>query len=120
MRSKLLKLFQQCEHLSGLILKFVPENKTNRDHLKLQRNIRLTIINYLKEHSFTLSQLPCLDVYLTLKAERQLLTRIEEEELTRVQKELVNRQQINSQKILQQNTGFTDRVNNANYKVFYK
>ena len=62
MRLKLIKLFQQAEMLSGLILNFVhdkeaqkspntdnkQQNTLMKDQLKLQRSIRVNIINYLK------------------------------------------------------------------------
>ena len=79
MRHKLIKLFQQIESLSGAILKYEPaptsaspNAHSSHDQLKLQRNIRFYAINYLKDHSFTLSSLPTPDEYAKLKAQRQV------------------------------------------------
>lgn len=99
MRSKLIKLYQKAESLSGLILKSensikeIP-NKTkdsndasnikNRDQLKLQRNIRMYVVNYLKENSFSLGQLPTKELYLSLKAQREENLR---EEMNRIEYE---------------------------------
>ena len=116
MRLKLIKLFQQAEMLSGLILNFVhdkeaqkspntgnkQQNALMKDQLKLQRSIRVNIINYLKEHSFRLGQLPSKEVYLALKTQRQQflqeeMNRIEQDKMIQKTKteELASRQRTN-------------------------
>ena len=87
MRHKLLKLFQKIDTLSASILKYGVEDEANNvedgnkkiqtkkissEQFKLQRNIRLFAINYLKDNSFTLSQLPTINEYNELKAKRQV------------------------------------------------
>jgi hypothetical protein len=81
MRSKLIKLYQKIETLSAQILNHDTSN-TNNDQLKLQRNIRVQSINFLKEYSFTLSQLPTSEVYSKLKAKREIYL---QEELKRAE-----------------------------------
>ncbi len=81
MRSKLIKLYQKIETLSAQILNHDTSN-TNNDQLKLQRNIRVQSINFLKEYSFTLSQLPTSEVYSKLKAQREIYL---QEELKRAE-----------------------------------
>ena len=83
-----MKLFQTAESLSGLILKHSSSSNTGqpdgKDQLKLQRNIRQYVIGYLKENSFSLSPLPAKDVYLKLKAQRQVYL---QEEMNRAEME---------------------------------
>lgn len=83
MRLKLIKCFQMIETQSGQILKYEPDTQ-NKDQLKLQRNIRFQSINFLKEHSFTLSQLPISEVYAKLKSQREVYL---QEEMKRVEME---------------------------------
>lgn len=53
-------------------------SSVSRDQLKLQKNIRIYAINYLKEFSFTLSILPTKEEYEKLvEQKRQLLIDIE-------------------------------------------
>jgi hypothetical protein len=92
MRHKLIKLFQQIESISGSILKYEPTSESH-DQLKLQRNIRFFAINYLKEHSFTLSSLPTPDEYAKLKAQRQIYL-VEEMRRTELE-QLKQQKQIN-------------------------
>lgn len=84
MRGKLIRIFHQAEFISGLILNFGLEKSqnsnspkkliiTNKDQIKLQRNIRQYVINFLKENSFTLNQLPSKEDYTNLKARRQTI-----------------------------------------------
>ena len=107
MRFKLIKLFQTAESLSGLILKHSSNTgqPDGKDQLKLQRNIRQYVIGYLKENSFSLSPLPAKDVYLKLKAQRQVylqeeMNRAEMEQSKQLKQinEEVNRRQINTVK----------------------
>ena len=83
MRLKLIKCFQMIETQSGQILKYEPDTQ-NKDQLKLQRNIRFQSINFLKEHSFTLSQLPISEAYAKLKSQREVYL---QEEMKRVEME---------------------------------
>jgi hypothetical protein len=87
MRTKLIRMYQQIEAISNSILKnginqeaFDPNNNNNssgaitvsNDQFKLQRNLRLQAVNYLKEYSFTLPQLPSAKDYEQFKSRRQL------------------------------------------------
>lgn len=83
MRSRLIRIFHQVEFISGLILNFgvektqnsnsPPKLIKNKDQTKLQRNIRQYVINFLKENSFSLSQLPSKEDYISFKARRQII-----------------------------------------------
>ncbi len=100
MRSKLIKLFQQTETLSGLILNFAPDKVNQKlsnnndkkqpslvkDQLKLQRNIRAYVVNYIKENSYKLSQLPSREVYSVLKIQHQQLL---QEQMKRNEKDMI-------------------------------
>ncbi len=89
MRLKLIKHYQTLEILSAQLLKHEAD-KASPDQLKLQRNIRFQSINFLKEYSFTLSQLPTSEVYFKLKAQRELRL---QEELRRVELEQLKQDQ---------------------------
>lgn len=102
MRSKLVQLFKQAESLSDQILKFdfidgkassqqqssdkgvKKQPALKRDQMRLQRSVRMSTINYLKEHSLTIGQLPTREVYQGLKAQRQAYM---QEEMNRVERE---------------------------------
>lgn len=81
LRQKLIRIFQHIEAVSARILNFgITSNSGNEaqnvanssnDQRKLQQNIRIYSINYLKEHSFNLSKLPTLDEYEKLKKQRK-------------------------------------------------
>lgn len=112
MRHKLVKLFKQAESLSASILNYGNEDsdqpstptakqpnqqqqkqKPSLDQLKLQRNIRYFVINYLRENSFNLAQLPSGDEYAVLVKQRE---RFMIEEARRNEAELARqRRQIN-------------------------
>ena len=96
MRMRLIRLYQQIESLSGKILKHnaqpddtttatkgQADNANNRvtDHFKLQRNIRMYAIGFLKEYSFSLPTLPARELYEQLKQRRQahLLAEMEQQ-----------------------------------------
>jgi len=135
MRLKLIKLFQHAEMLSGLILNFVHDKETQKspntgnkqqnalmkDQLKLQRSIRVNIINFLKEHSFRLGQLPSKEVYLALKTQRQQflqeeMNRIEQDKMIQKTKieELASRQRTNQRFFDLENS---QKNENESYKV---
>ena len=112
MRIKLVKLYQQIELQSAQILQYEPTSQ-NKDQLKLQRNIRFQAINYLKENSFTLSQLPNSETYFKLKAQRELslqeeLKRLELEQMK--QKNELNKR-INYKKLQQQQQKQSNKPN---------
>lgn len=86
MRHKLVTLFKRAESLSSSILNHgisssttdaaaspqqSPQPTPPNDQLKLQRNIRYFVINYLRENSFNLAQLPSADEYALLAKQRQ-------------------------------------------------
>jgi len=108
MRHKLIKLFQQIESISGSILKYEPTSESH-DQLKLQRNIRFFAINYLKEHSFTLSSLPTPDEYAKLKAQRQVYL-VEEMRRTELE-QLKQQKQINERAAKLQTQTRSNEVN---------
>ncbi len=108
MRHKLIKLFQQIESISGSILKYEPTSESH-DQLKLQRNIRFFAINYLKEHSFTLSSLPTPDEYAKLKAQRQVYL-VEEMRRTELE-QLKQQKQINERAAKLQTQSRSNEVN---------
>lgn len=100
-RHKLVNLFKRAESMSASILNFgvtTSDQKTSpsqpsHDQLKLQRNIRYFIINYLRENSFNLAQLPNGDEYSVLVKQRE---RFLIEEAVRNEAELARqRRQIN-------------------------
>jgi hypothetical protein len=79
MRMRLIRLYQQVELLSGKILKqqsgmaaataAATADQRITDMFKLQRNIRVYAIGFLKEYSFSLPTLPStnIDMYTFLK-----------------------------------------------------
>jgi hypothetical protein len=84
MRNKLIRHFQQIEAISNAILKHgisqevnsatnAPTITVSNDQFKLQRMLRAHAVNYLKEYSFSLPQLPSANDYEQLKSRRQLL-----------------------------------------------
>ena len=114
MRHKLIKLFQQIESISGSILKYEPMTESH-DQLKLQRNIRFFAINYLKEHSFTLSSLPNPEEYSKLKAQRQVYL-VEEMRRTELE-QLKQQKQINERAAkFQTQTKSNEAYTNLNQK----
>jgi hypothetical protein len=61
MRNKLIRLFQSLEVMSGRLAKYdnsADPNVNKKDQLKLQNALRYFAINFLKDHSFSLGQLP--------------------------------------------------------------
>lgn len=138
MRSKLVQLFKQAESLSDQILKFdfidgkasshqqssdkgaKKQPALKRDQMRLQRSIRMSTINYLKEHSLTIGQLPTREVYQGLKAQRQAymqeeMNRVErEQQLQKRQLDEVARQrrQMNEQQEMSANAQNKPKVNN--------
>lgn len=100
MRHKLVNLFKRAESMSASILNYgaskqedqQPPEITN-DQLKLQRNIRYFIVNYLRENSFNLAQLPSREEYEILVKQRE---RFMIEEARRNEAELARqRRQVN-------------------------
>lgn len=79
LRDKLIKLFQKIEIKSSHVVKYglsnsqVDSSKKNitNDQIKLQKNIRFFAINYLRENSFTLPQLPSFEIYEQLRSRRE-------------------------------------------------
>jgi hypothetical protein len=73
----------------------------SNDQFKLQRNLRLHAVNYLKEYSFTLPQLPSTKDYEQLKSRRQL--HLMEEMKRHEMEQLRQRKQIDDQVARNQN-----------------
>ncbi|CAF0796127.1 unnamed protein product [Brachionus calyciflorus] len=79
-RDKLIKLFQKIELRSNLIIKYGVKDAAqdskkvatiSNDQFRLQKNIRFHAINYLRENSFTLPQIPSYEDYEKLKKQRE-------------------------------------------------
>jgi hypothetical protein len=111
MRFKLIKQFQMIEQISGIILKYAGTNQDelSKDQLKLQRNIRQYVINYLKNYSFNLVQIPTKEAYLKLKAQRELHL---QEEMNRIEHELnMQRKKLNNELNKRQQNGTKNEPN---------
>jgi hypothetical protein len=76
MRGKLLKLYQKIDLLSNSIMIHgtkQSESQISIEQQRLQKNIRVHAINYLKEYSFKLTQLPSAEEYEKLKEHKRKL-----------------------------------------------
>lgn len=108
MRHKLVNLFKRAESLSATIFNHgmttpkedaaaqpSQQQQPSNDQIKLQRNIRYYIVNYLRENSFNLAQLPTSEEYGVLVKQRERLmieeARRQEAELARQQRQIIER-----------------------------
>lgn len=133
MRHKLVNLFKRSEALSAAILNYgvVAAKKDNEtetkqqsqpsnDQLKLQRNIRYFVINYLRENSLNLAQLPTSDEYSLLVKQRE---RFMIEEARRNEAELARQRRVMDERVAnnrrqQQNQSTAVRFNkNASVSI---
>lgn len=138
MRHKLVNLFKRSEALSAAILNYgvVAAKKDNEtdtkqqnqhqqqqpsnDQLKLQRNIRYFVINYLRENSLNLAQLPTSDEYSLLVKQRE---RFMIEEARRNEAELARQRRVMDERVAnnrrqQQNQSSAVRFNkNASVSI---
>jgi hypothetical protein len=77
MRGKLLKMYQKIDLLSNSIMMHgsgqQAQTQISNEQMRLQKNIRVHAINYLKEYSFKLTQLPSIDEYEKLKEQKRKL-----------------------------------------------
>lgn len=110
-RGKLVRYFHQIKTLGDQILVHEPST-TKKDQLKLQRNINYLAINYLKEHSFSLVQLPSSEVYAELRAKCE--KRLREESKRLELQEIKHKNEINKRIIHNQNNNTKNKVLNHN------
>lgn len=89
MRLKLMQTFQRIDLLSNTILSLQESESKAKDQSKLQRNIRLFAVNYLKEYSFQLTSLPNEEQYEKLKEQKQrhLIEELEKEKRAQLQQQ---------------------------------
>jgi hypothetical protein len=146
LRNKLIRIYKQIEMTSDSIMKYGityehvevntadPNNNTkheqqlqpvlsiSKDQFKLQRNIRYYAINYLKEHSFNLPQLPTPQDYEKLKSKRQtfLIEEMKRQEMEQQKQRKIMEEQVakrqpkaqNKRKAFSKNNNYTiDNVN---------
>ena len=116
MRTKLIKLYQQVDIMSSAILKYginqevgaATDSNNNgpsstaitNDQFKLQRNIRFYAVNYLKDYSFNLPQLPSSQEYEKVKS--QLQRYLNEEKKRNELEQMKQRKQIDDQVVRNQ------------------